>query len=375
MDPRRFEAWTRALSTNRPVASRRRLLAAIPAIAAAVVGPTIVRAFDAGVVQRPLAPGDIPCTGGADCPAGQVCINGVCGTVASIGGAESATEAPAVSPAAVAQTPTLNAGQTPTPRAIVTPNDELTPAAAAATPATSTPAPAVGGGAIMEDPLPAAIYRGTCGALEPDAAFSLIDIGTEQTTAAPALPQGAPSVAGADFSSTIVSTAVADLLTEPYAIDVRLNADDPASSIVCGNITGTLDAANPTPEIVLPLEEQNSSGASGVAWLRQEAGGRSLAYVFVSRPDEAPTGSGEQTPTAVPTVASDVAAFQRGDTVVTLFDVNLRAAPSTEAAIVEVLGTGVELEVTVDERDGWVPVVEADGTARGFVAAETVEQA
>jgi hypothetical protein len=279
---------------------------------------------------------------------------------------------------------------TPTPRAVAAPDTDETPTApdATATPtdetpvaiieagAEATPSPAVGGGAIVDEPLPAAIFRGTCGSLDADPAFPLIEIGTEQAIAAPDLPDGAPDVEGDDFSSTIVSTTLDGLLAEPHAIDIRLVADDPTTSVACGNITGTPTTAEENEELVVPLDEQDDSGASGVAFIREEEGERSLVYAFVSRPDAA-SASAQAAGTPVAAAGTPVAAngFRRGDTVVTLADINLRAAPSTAAAIVEVLGTGVELDVTVNERDGWVPVAVADGDARGFVAAENVELA
>ena len=396
MEPRRFDALARALSGDGRTPSRRRLLTALPALAAAAFAPSLVRAFDAGEVQRTPAPGQTACTGAADCPTGQVCIDGICGLLSSIGGrvdappvgsgttpvatASRTTPVPAggaTTPSPVSEPSPVSGAPTPTPRAISAPEDDRTPTAtveataegAASPTAAATASPAVGGGIIADQPLPAGIFLGTCGSLEADPAFPLIDIGTDQAIAAPALPEGSPDVDGADFSSTIVSTTLDGLLAEPRAIDVRLVADDPATSIACGDITGTPDTTDDGDELVIPLTEQNDSGATGVAFIREENGERTLVYVFVSRPDEA----ADAAPAAGTPVAGD--AFRRGDTVVTLSDVNLRAAPSTEAAIVEVLGTGVELDVTVDARDDWVPVLEPDSGARGFVAVETVEPA
>lgn len=362
MDPRRFDAATRALAQGSRPASRRRFLAALPALAAAIAAPRLVRALDAGVVQTTPAPGQTGCTGAADCLVGQVCLNGICSSLTPVGGAAE-TPAPLATTAPLGTTAPVDGALTPTPRAIDAPGAE-TPAA--------EPTPAAVGGPIAADQLlPTAIYRGTCGQLGADAAFPLIEVGSPQVSVAPELPEGAPSVEGADFSSSIVSTTVGDLLAESFAIDVRTDADDPATSIACGNVTGTPTNAE-QPELVIPLDEQNASGASGVGLIREENGSRSLVYVFISRPDEAEAAGGTTETAQTAETPEAAAGFRRGDRIVTLADVNLRAAPSTEAAVVEVLGAGVELEVTVDERDGWVPVLEPAGGNRGFVAAENV---
>ncbi|MDQ3692212.1 MAG: SH3 domain-containing protein, partial [Chloroflexota bacterium] len=60
-------------------------------------------------------------------------------------------------------------------------------------------------------------------------------------------------------------------------------------------------------------------------------------------------------------------AFVAGAMVLTSDEVNLRAAPSLDAAIIAILGPGIELEVTGGATDGWVPVLEVGTGRRGFV--------
>lgn len=377
MDPRRFDEIARSVAGGRRPATRRRLLAAIPALATALVAPGIVRAFDAGIPMPTAAPGQIPCTGAADCPAGEVCVNGYCGQL-PVGGALDAP--PVEQTPVVVQTPasggtTSDAGAlTPTPRAVVTPapTDESTATPeAGTTPEPSPTEPAVGGLVVDEQPLPAGIFAGRCGALGAEAVFPLIDIGAVQANgAAPTPPAGAPEGAGSDYSTTVLDAAIGDLVATEHAIDVRLDPRDPATSIACGNVDGTVDPAAESPELVVQLAEANDSGTTGVAWLRGQ-GERTLAYTFVTRPDDAGTASAAQ---AAATPAPD-GALQAGDIVLTTIDVNLRAEPSTEAAVVEVLGTGVELEVTGAPTGGWVPVLEPVGGATGFVSEEFVELA
>jgi uncharacterized protein YgiM (DUF1202 family) len=58
--------------------------------------------------------------------------------------------------------------------------------------------------------------------------------------------------------------------------------------------------------------------------------------------------------------------------VVTSIDVNLRAEPSEDSAVITILGQGVELEVTGAPQGGWVPVVEPGSGQRGFVSDQFI---
>lgn len=363
MDPRRFDDLTRSLTSPQRAINRRRLLAGLPALAAILAAPSIGRAFDGGGFAITPAPGQITCIGAIDCPSGLICLNGICSQL-PVGG-EQAAETP---------TSTTGGAPTPTPRGVTKPTANTTPGATISTTAepTSEPAPTatgtppagVGGLTVPETPLPAGIYEGVCGSLGDAAAFPLIDIGVERgaTGAPPAAPAGAPNLDTADFSTTVVASTLADLTTTPHAIDVRLDPRDPATSIACGNITGEPETTDDRTELPIDLQEQHDSGASGVAWIREE-GTRSLAYVFLSRPQGAAAAG-------TPTPSSSV---RKGDTVMTLSDVNLRAEPSTDAPVVEILGSGVMLDVTNDPTNGWIPVAEPVSGARGFVSEETVE--
>jgi hypothetical protein len=57
MDPRRFDALARALSGDGRTPSRRRLLTALPMLAAVAITPSLVRAFDAGGNPADADPG------------------------------------------------------------------------------------------------------------------------------------------------------------------------------------------------------------------------------------------------------------------------------------------------------------------------------
>lgn len=359
MDPRRFDALARSVGDVPRATSRRAVFAAFATLVGTAVAPRLTRA-DAGEIARPLAPGEIGCSSGADCPNGQICANGVCAPL-PVGGAQ--TPAPPAAPAA----------PTPTPRAIFTPG-EGTPVPIAETPAAMTPSPTapsgVGGAVAADQPIPVGIFAGTCGSLPADAAFPLIDVGAADAAAAPAPPPGAPEADPSDFSASIVVASLESLLAAPHAIELRAVANDPATALACGQITGTLDTSGERPQLEFPLPQRNESGLSGTGLILDQDG-RSLVYVFVTRPAAGEATAAQAAATPIPATT-----YRAGDRVVTLSDVNLRAAPSTEAAIVTVLGTGVELVVTVDPRDkGWLPVEEPASRQRGFVATETVEPA
>ncbi|HET7092516.1 MAG TPA: hypothetical protein VFI22_03535, partial [Thermomicrobiales bacterium] len=199
MDPRSFDGLTRRFSGTAPATSRRRLLGAIPALAALALAPRGVRAFDAG---NPIGPvgGAAPCSSGADCAAGSVCVNGGCQTLTSVSGEQ---------PAAGGELP-VAAETTPAPGvAVEAAPTSAAPAATSAAPA-ETPAAGVGGEISAAQPLAARIYAGTCGNLGPDAAFQLIDIG----------PLGAGATSGQQepVGSTLAIPALAALALAPRGV-------------------------------------------------------------------------------------------------------------------------------------------------------------
>jgi hypothetical protein len=87
---------------------------------------------------------------------------------------------------------------------------------------------------------------------------------------------------------------------------------------------------------------------------------------------EAPAEAAE-TP-AAPEVTSAEAAtgFAMNATIVTISEVNLRAAPSTDAAVVGILPAETELTITAPPADGWIPVRDPATGRRGYVTEEFV---
>lgn len=332
MDARRFDGFSKAWSAG---TSRRRVLKALPAVALGSIFPMAARA-DGGVeVVQPS------------------------GTTGAVGG---------------------------------TTTVEVTPVAGSAAPETVSTQPeapsGIGAQISPAQVLPARIYAGTCGQLGAEPAFQLIDIGAPgaQGTSTPTSPDpvGAPGAVPARSSTTIVDAMLGDLTASNYAIDIRIDAADPSTSIACGDIGGILGGAAPGTELALGLRQANASGYTGMAWL-QEEGEQTIVNLFLApglatggvgsatapvtqtpatttAPDEA-----ETTDDADETAVDTTSAFAPGSLVLTSADVNLRASPSLDAAIIAILGPGVQLEVTGETTDGWVPVVEVSTGRRGFV--------
>jgi hypothetical protein len=266
---------------------------------------------------------------------------------------------------------------------------EVTPAAGSAAPPVvstqpETPATGVGAQISPSQVLPARIYAGLCGQLGAEPAFQLIDLGAPgaQGTATPpsTTPVGATSAVPVRASTSIVDALLGDLTASNYAIDVRLDAADPASSVVCGDIGGILAGQAPGNELAVGLIQANASGYTGVAWLQDE-GEQTVVNLFVAAGLAAGGVGTAMTPTT-PAPAADTAeavaespdetaaatgGFATGARVLTSADVNLRAAPSLDAAIIAILGPNVELEVTGATTEGWVPVLEVSTGRRGYV--------
>jgi hypothetical protein len=253
-------------------------------------------------------------------------------------------------------------------------------------------APTGVGGLIQPgEPLPARIFAGRCGVLGAEPAFQLIDVGSVEGVEPDESPEGALTAIPAEFSTTVVNATLADLLAAEYAIDVRVDAADPATSIACGDIGGPVEAGADGNELAVGLQERGDSAYSGIGWLQEEAD-RTVVRVFLARglsPDdgvvvaqpaaEAPVEEAPAEPVeaevaqaaATPTIG-EIAPIGTGSRVVTTIDVNLRAEPSEEGAIVTILGQGVELEVTGAPENGWIPVVEPASGQRGFVSDQFV---
>ncbi len=365
MNARRFDALTVAMTSGAQRVSRRRVLRGLAMLAAVGVAPGVAQAFDGGPVPVQPAVGSTGCNSGADCAAGEICLNGACapreltgsGSTGQLVGEPAGGTAPGTTPVTVPET-----------------------------------APLTGVGGLIQpgEPLPARIYAGRCGSLGAEPAFQLIDVGAVEGIEAGEAPQGALTAIPAEFSTTVVNAPLADLLATEHAIDVRVDDTDPATSIACGDVGGPVEAGTEGDELAVGLRERGQSAYSGIAWLQAEEE-RTLVRVFLARGLDS-----DDTTVAAQTVATEVAETEAepaveevaqaagtpvvgaatplgaGARVVTSIDVNLRAEPAEDAEVISILGQGVELEVTGAPVNGWVPVTEPSSGQAGFVSDQFV---
>ena len=349
MNARRFDALTVAMASGTHRASRRRVLRGMAVLTAMGFAPGVAQAFDGGVAPIQVPVGGVACTSGADCAAGEICLNGAC------------------APRDAAGTTTGGAEVTGT-----------TPVA---------PEGGVGGLIQPGAPLPARIYAGRCGALGAEPAFQLIDVGSVEGVEEGESPQGALTAIPAEFSTTVVNATLADLLGAEFAIDVRVDDADPATSIACGDIGGPVEAGAEGEELAVGLQERGQSAYSGIGWL-QGQDDRTVVRVFLARGLEggatvaAPQAAAEaparrslprrsRRPRVRPSPAWSAPsvparAWRRRST--SIFAPNHRRT----APVIQILGEGVVLEVTGAPEGGWVPVLEPASGQRGFVSDQFV---
>jgi len=371
MNARRFDALTVAMTSSAHRASRRHVLRGLAMLAAMGVAPGVAQAFDGGPLPVQPAVGGTGCNSGADCAAGEICLNGACASRELTG---AGTTGQLVGEPATSQTPA--AGGAPSTTPVTVPE--------------TVPQTGVGGLIQPGQPLPARIYAGRCGALGAEPAFQLIDVGAIEGTEAGETPQGALTAIPAEFSTTVVNAPLADLLATEHAIDIRVDDADPATSIACGDIGGAVEPGTDGDELAVGLQERGQSAYSGIGWLQSE-GERTLVRVFLARGLEsegaaaAPQAAVAETavPEAEPAVVEaaqpagtpvvgPATPLGAGARVITSIDVNLRAEPAEDAEVVTILGQGVELEVTGTPVNGWVPVTEPSTGQTGFVSDQFV---
>ena len=376
MNARRFDALALSMTGSVSRSSRRKLLRGLAGLAAASLAPARALAFDGGAEPFVPAPGALGCTSGADCAAGEICLNGACAPRSAVGGTADTTSNSGTSSVDTTGTAT---------EPVVPPTTSVNP------PQTSTET-GVGGLIQPGEPLPARIFSGRCGALSAEPAFQLIDVGSVEGVEANESPTGALTAIPAEFSTTVVNATLDTLLASEHAIDVRVDANDPAPSIACGDIGGPVEAGATGDELAVGLQERGQSAYSGIAWLQSESD-RTLVRVFMARgldegapvsvaqeaqtapdtttaPAETPTAEAAQA-AATPTVGA-IAPIGAGSTLVTTIDVNLRAEPSDDAEVLTILGEGVELDATGSPADGWIPVIDPASGQAGFVSDQFV---
>jgi hypothetical protein len=378
MNARRFDALAMSMTGSVSRSSRRKLLRGLAGLAVAGLVPTSARAFDGGAEPFVPVPGGRGCTSGADCAAGEICLNGACAPRSAVGGAEDTSTAPGTDSTSVNTTGTAT--------------EPVVPPTTAVNPTPTSPDTGVGGLIQPGEPLPARIFAGRCGALTAEPAFQLIDVGSVEGVEDNEAPEGALTAIPAEFSTTVVNATLETLLASEHSIDVRVDANDPATSIACGDIGGPVEAGATGDELAVGLQERGQSAYSGIAWLQSESD-RTLVRVFLARglDEGAPVSVAQEAQattdaTAVPAetpaaevaqaaatpVVGAIAPIGSGSTVVTTIDVNLRDEPRDDADVLTILGEGVTLEVTGSPADGWIPVIDPASGQAGFVSDQFV---
>jgi plastocyanin len=156
---------------------------------------------------------------------------------------------------------------------------------------------------------PAHIHSGTCGAGLGDVVYPLNNVGAPMMNASgtpeASMPMGATDAIPVDVSVTTVQTTLAELTSNPYAINVHESADNIGNYIACGNVGGEMMGS----DLAIGLGELNGSGYSGVAWLHDNGDGSTTVSVFLTESGAEGAGA-EASPAAATTSGSTTAAVE-----------------------------------------------------------------
>jgi hypothetical protein len=132
---------------------------------------------------------------------------------------------------------------------------------------------AIGAAAQQDMPMdgaahPAHIHAGTCAELDPNPAYPLNDV---------------TRVEDSDVATSTISLDVTldELLASPFAINAHASAEDIATYIACGDITGpVVDGV-----LLVPMRAQNDSGIGGIAVLSTNDVGGTDVTIYLSYPE------------------------------------------------------------------------------------------
>ncbi len=199
------------------------------------------------------------------------------------------------------------------------------------------------GGALP--PYFAEIIQGSCDTAAGTTVFELLEVSDADGVV------GVPPAALVARSVTTVRSPLDDLIGERHSIAVRVSAEDP-TLVACGEIGGIQDG----DELAVGLRERNDSGFSGISVIRG-ADESSLVYIYLGR--------GLSTIATAPAPVSS--------TVIATADINLRAEPATDGAVLTVVTTGTALTVTGSPVGEWVPVDDPVSGLSGYVSTQFVE--
>ncbi len=133
-----------------------------------------------------------------------------------------------------------------------------------------------------EESHPAHIHSDTCGAGLGDVVYPLSNVSESAMvngTPMAGATGGATDAIPVAVSGTTVPTTLADLLANPYAINIHESAENIGNYIACGNIGGTMIG---TSDLAIGLGELNESGYSGVATLHDNGDGTTAVSVCLT---------------------------------------------------------------------------------------------
>lgn len=158
------------------------------------------------------------------------------------------------------------------------------------------------GGGLAQDATPTTgavqanqnhLHSGTCDNLDPNPAVALAPLqfpdwvsalsgsaGANMEVALPDPQDFGNAPIPVAVATTEVPTAIADILSSNYALNVHDSAD-PSIYIACGNVGGAPDERG---DLFIGLDEQNDSGYDGVAWFHDNGGASTTIVVFLAHP-------------------------------------------------------------------------------------------
>lgn len=192
---------------------------------------------------------------------------------------------------------------------------------------------------------PAYVQTGSCDTLG-DVAEPLSDL-----TRTAGDPVGMAGAIVVSRSFTNVPLTFETLLAEPYALDVRLSAQELDTSITCGEIGGVVDA---TGALTIGLKEVGGLGHTGVAYLSPGVDGASTdMLIFMTEDDSTSAPAPGATPVAeaagaeagagpapTPTETVDFATEETVEVALTEWAITMPAELEAGTVIFEVINDG-----------------------------------
>lgn len=150
---------------------------------------------------------------------------------------------------------------------------------------------------------PAHIHAGTCAELG-DVVAPLNDVAVPEGTASG--PAAANPVMESEENH--INMPLQDIIDGGHAINIHLSADEIETYISCGNIGGILNARQIGDglELLVPLEELNGSGYTGVAWLGADGDATDVGIYLIKLADDSTNDSAPAATDAAPAASGSL---------------------------------------------------------------------